>query len=361
MKLVNVRKTNKAIFLILFICSCLLVTTSLYNKIKMIKSVDGIQKILVGFIIPEASLIKIRNAYDKKMDYWFKERNDIDMQENDIKEENDKNEEEKPRNINGKYRIIERHLTGRGIHYENFYVNNKSDIELDVGKYLNRQLSLKFDKNDLPKVLIVHTHTSESFMKEDKEYYDENFYPRSQNEEENVIKVGNSIENKLKENKINVIHSKNYHDYPSYNGSYLRSAGTIKENINNYPSIQIVLDIHRDSMGNNETGKIKPVFNINGRKAAQIMIMTGCDSDKSLNFPNWEHNLSLGLKLQRKVEKMYPGMTRPMYFGNVKYNMHLTKGSLLIEVGTDANSMDEVSYTGELLGNALASLIKELE
>ena len=58
---------------------------------------------------------------------------------------------------------------------------------------------------------------------------------------------------------------------------------------------------------------------------------------------------------------MYPGMTRPMNCCPSQYNMHLTHGSLLIEVGTDANTIEEATYTGELLGNVLASVLNQLQ
>ena len=57
---------------------------------------------------------------------------------------------------------------------------------------------------------------------------------------------------------------------------------------------------------------------------------------------------------------MYPGMTRPMYFGEVKYNMNLTHGSVLIEVGTDMNTLDEAVYSGSLLGDVLAKVLSDL-
>lgn len=164
----------------------------------------------------------------------------------------------------------------------------------------------------------------------------------------------------MKKAGIGCIHDTTCHDSPSFSGSYRRSAETIDRNLAEHPSIQATIDIHRDTIGNNERGKIKPTFKVNGKKAAQIMIMAGCDQDGSMNFPDWEYNLRFALRLQKASEKLYPGMTRSMFFGPVKYNMNKTHASLLIEVGTEVNTLNEAVYTGTLLGNALAKTFEGL-
>ena len=81
--------------------------------------------------------------------------------------------------------------------------------------------------------------------------------------------------------------------------------------------------------------------------------------DESGDFPFWNENLIFAAKLQKECEDSFPGMTRPLYFGEFSYNMDFNNGSLLIEVGTDANTVDEAAYTGELLGNALSSVLQK--
>ena len=258
------------------------------------------------------------------------------------------------------FKITESQFRDSGIAYENFYVKNKTSFNLNIADELSKPPDIKIKKDNSPQVLIVHTHTSESYMKKDLGFYYESFYPRSTYSSKNIIQVGNAIENKLKKSKIGVIHDCTYHDNPTYNGSYSRSAKTIRKNLEQYSSINVVLDIHRDAIGNNETGKIKPTFKVNGKKAAQIMIISGCDLDGSMGFTDWEYNLRFALRLQKTAETMYPGMTRALNFANVKYNMDITHGSLLIEVGSDANTLDEAVYTGELLGDVLVSVLNEL-
>lgn len=258
------------------------------------------------------------------------------------------------------YKIIESQIGASGRKYDNFYLKKNTNMDVNIEHELTLRPDINIKKDGTPQVLIYHTHTTESYMKKDQDFYYESFYPRSTDNNYNVTQVGNAIEEKLKSNGIGVIHDTTTHDSPSYNGSYGRSVKTIEKNLSQYPSIQVTLDIHRDSLGGNDTGKIKPTFKVGNKKAAQIMIMAGCDEDGSLEFPDWEYNLRFALKLQNAAETLYPGMTRPMYFGDVRYNMHMTHGSLLIEVGSDVNSLEEAKYSGTLLGDALAKVLNEL-
>lgn len=241
---------------------------------------------------------------------------------------------------------------------ENFYVKNATDISLDLRSYLNGDLPFTYEDTDGPQVLIVHTHATESYMDSDLGYYYESFYPRSTDDTRNVISVGDAICKSLESSGIKTAHCTVHHDDPSYLGAYDNCAASINEYLEKYPSVKIVLDIHRDSITTDDGEKIKPTFTYGGEKAAQIMIMCGNDNYGYYDFPNWEQNMTLAVKLQSAAETAYPGMTRPLYFGNFMYNMNLAPGSLLIEVGTDANTHAEAVRTGAMLGNVIAQVLK---
>ncbi len=258
------------------------------------------------------------------------------------------------------FKILESHVGDNGIQFENFYVNNKSDMELNIAEELSKKPDMNIKKDGSPQVLIYHTHTCESYMDKDQGFFYESFYPRTEDKRYSVVRVGDAICESLQKVGIGTIHDTTCHDSPSFNGSYKRSSQTIDKNLAAYPSIQVTIDIHRDTIGNNERGKIKPTFKIGDKKAAQIMIMAGCDLDGSMAFPDWEYNLRFALRLQKTAETLYPGMTRAMFFGPVKYNMNKTHSSLLIEVGTDMNTLSEAVLTGTLLGNALANVFEGL-
>ena len=144
-----------------------------------------------------------------------------------------------------------------------------------------------------------------------------------------------------------------------YTGAYNRSWETIQRNLNENPTIQVTIDVHRDALGGEST-RIKPTTVINGRKAAQIMILSGYDGDGSLGFPDWELNLRLALRLQQNCANIEQSFIRPLNFTNSRYNMNATHGSLLVEFGTEVNTIDEVKYSGQLFGDALVKTLESL-
>jgi stage II sporulation protein P len=133
----------------------------------------------------------------------------------------------------------------------------------------------------------------------------------------------------------------------------------MKKDIKKYPGIQVTLDIHRDALGGNE--RIKPTVTINGKKAAQLMIVSGCDDDGTQDFPNWEYNLRFALRLQQSAVQLYPGLARPIDFCNAQYNENRTKGSLLVEFGTEVNTVEEAIYSGTLFGKTLVKTLLALK
>ena len=210
-----------------------------------------------------------------------------------------------------------------------------------------------------PQVLIMHTHTTESYALSDNDYYDINYPSRNLDATRNVVRVGDEITKQLEAAGIGVIHDTTVHDYPSYNGSYDRSKQTVETILAQYPSIKVVLDIHRDAIETDDGTRYAPVANIDGRNAAQIMIISGCD-DGTMDYPNYLQNLAFASVLEQQVESDYPGLTRPISFKYKYYNQSLTTGSLLIEVGSNSNSLDEAIYSGYLLGKSLAKTLQGL-
>lgn len=261
-----------------------------------------------------------------------------------------------PHSSKKQYPIYTKQYTAGGKKYENFYVKNNTDYNLDIGAALKKELGFKIEKNKKVQVLIYHTHTSESFIDCDVGYYYSDYYPRTNDTRYNITQVGDEIEKQLKKAGIGVVHDKTSHD-DSYTGSYRRSRATVNKYLKKYPDIKVTLDIHRDSIGS-DTFKVKPTFTYKGKKGAQIMILTGYDSEEYFNFPKWNYNLRFALKLQKMCETKYSGMTRPLDFGNFAYNMNVNTGSLLIEVGADGNTLDEAKYSGKLLGKALSLVLQ---
>ena len=256
------------------------------------------------------------------------------------------------------YPVYEFTITEGNESYKNIQIKNTSSTDIDIKKELESKLGFEMENTDEPQVLIYHTHTSESFLPYDTGYFYESFYPRTTDTSQNICAVGEEISKQLNKAGIKTIHDTTLHDYPSYNGAYDRSYATVSKYIEKYPSIKVTLDIHRDGIGT-DTQKSKPVFTVNGKKAAQIMILSGYNYDDSEEFSDWEYNLRFALRIQQKANEMYPDMVRPLNFSDFMYNMNVNTGSLLIEMGAESNTIEEVRYSGYLLGKVLAEVLKK--
>ena len=236
--------------------------------------------------------------------------------------------------------------------------SNTSKVSNDeILKILKTAPTIKLSENK-PQVLIYHTHATESYEMSDLGYYEEGSSARTTDERNNMIRVGDEITAQLEKAGIQVIHDRSLYDHPSYNGAYNRSAETVKKYLEKYPSIEITLDIHRDAIEQNGGVRVKPTAVINGKKAAQVMIIAGVD-DGTMDFPKWKENMKFASALQSSMESKFPGLTRAAMVCHRRYNMYLTQNSLLIEVGGHANTLDEAVFSGEMIGKSLVSVLKE--
>lgn len=254
--------------------------------------------------------------------------------------------------VSGSHKFLELSVANSGTQVGNMWVKNSTEHHgaIDFAQELLKLPAVKIKRTSSPQVLIYHTHTTESY----------DFSERTTDKTKSVCAVGDEIAKQLEAAGIGVLHDTTYHDYPAYDGSYDRSKVTMLSDLKKYPGIQVTLDIHRDAMHRSDGTYLKTTAVVDGKKAAQCMIVAGCDDDGTLGFPNWEYNLRLALRLQKCVSDNYPGLARPLDFGATIYNENITKGSLLIEIGTDANTLDESKYTGQLLGKALAQVLNGL-
>ena len=257
--------------------------------------------------------------------------------------------------------IVERTYTAQAggiyIPLDHGFLKNSTELSnSDVQAQLDEAWDLDLSTPEEPTVLIYRTHATEPYEPVTRDYYDDRYNSRSTEQDKNMIRVGDEIAKQLEAAGIGVIHDTTLHDYPSYNGAYERSAETIQKYLDEYPSIKITIDVHRDAIEESDGTRIAPVAEIDGKKAAQIMIISGCD-DGTMNMPNWPDNLRFAAAFQSQMEADYPGLTRPIFFCYRLYNMNKTPGSLLLEFGAHGNSLEEAVYSGELCGKALAELI----
>lgn len=240
-------------------------------------------------------------------------------------------------------------------------VKNMNKTGIDIEKKLNEKIDLSVTK-DKPSVLIFHTHTTETYQILDRGFYETGFLTRSKDTGVNMVRVGKAICEEIEKAGYSVIHDTTIHD-SSYNGAYAHSRESIESILKKNPTIQIVLDIHRDAIQLSDGTKIKPTAKVEGKKAAQIMIISGCQEQGNsiTNLPDWQYNLTFAVHLQDKLEELFSGITRPLYFCPRSYNMNVTHCSLLIEVGSDSNTLEEAVYTGKCIGSALSEILKEYD
>lgn len=208
-----------------------------------------------------------------------------------------------------------------------------------------------------PKVLIVHTHATESYTKVSGESYREEVPYRTLDAHYNMVSIGDEVARVLELGGVGVIHDRTYHDHPSYNDSYVNARNTIAKYLAQYPSIELVLDIHRDASGGEGGTQLKTHGTVGGQPSSQLMVVIGTDASGNYH-PNWRSNLALGLKLSAVLERADPGLTRPISLRSERFNMDMTPGSLLIEVGGAGDTHEEAMLAANALARGILALAK---
>lgn len=219
-------------------------------------------------------------------------------------------------------------------------VYDPSGLNLNLEALLEKPLELDLS-GDRPRVLILHTHATES--------YEGVPYWRTEDGAQNMLAIGDRVAQLLEGRGIPTVHSGALHDYPSYNGSYTRARQTIREMLDAYPSIRLVLDLHRDA-SDAPGGQMRTQAQVNGQPAAQLMLVMGC------NHEDYAENVSLALKLHAQLEHQAPGIMRPLQLRPSRFNQDLSPGALLVEVGAAGNTQAEAMAAAEQLAWAIAAL-----
>ena len=198
------------------------------------------------------------------------------------------------------------------------------------------------------RVLILHTHATESYTQEGEDYEESGAY-RTLDEDRNMLCIGSRVAEILEQQGIGVIHDTTLHDYPSYNGSYGRSRETAEKILAEKPGILLILDLHRDAAGT-VGNQLRTQAETDTGTAAQLMLVLGTNHD------HWQENLALGEKLYVLLERDTPGIMRPISLTEQRFNQDHCPGSLLIEVGAAGNTRQEALLAAEKLAEAIVEL-----
>ena len=231
-------------------------------------------------------------------------------------------------------------------------VNNETSYDVDVAACLASGTVIRAE-GDGPQVLIVHTHGSESYTPDAAFPYSPTENTRTTDTRYNVVRVGDELQSVLEENGVQAVHIRDIFDSPAYSGSYDRSLAAIEDALAEYPTIQVVIDVHRDSILTDDGQAYKTSCTINGEEMAQLMFVVGTD-EGGLYHPDWQQNLNYVTNLQYQLNRTYPGLMRPVNLRTQRFNQHASTGSMLIEVGSSGNTMPEALAAIRRFGQTLA-------
>ena len=238
-----------------------------------------------------------------------------------------------------------------GSHEEDFVRVNAS-WEVDTLSLLRQPLNWQL-KGELPTVLILHTHGTESYEADGT--YEETSPYRTLDTDHNMVSVGDRVADLLEAGGIRVIHDRSLHDYPAYNDAYANSRQAASKILEENPSICLVLDLHRDAAEDENGNQKRSTVTVEGESCARLMMVMGSDKG-NLSFPQWEQNLALAVKLQACLEQKYEGLCKPIQLVTSRYNQDLSTGALLIEVGTAGNTHREAMTAAEYLAEGILAL-----
>jgi len=283
--------------------------------------------------------------------------------EGDIMEQDGEDEEQPQLTPSGQGEgIVE--MTGKGKEGSKYlregevYVYNRTSFDLDAS--VLREGTVDVNLGEGPQILIVHSHGSEAYSQNDGDTYEESDPYRTTDCTHNVVKVGEEMATVFRAHGFQVIHDTTLFDYPSYNEAYDRSKAAVEQWLEKYPTIQVVLDVHRDALEGSEGEIYKMVSTEAGKKVAQVMLVIG-SSGGGADFPRWKDNLAFAVLLQRNLVRGYTSLARPIVLCNSRYNQQLLPGSILVEVGGHGNTLTEAIDGARLWADNVARTLLTLK
>ena len=236
------------------------------------------------------------------------------------------------------------------------YIENRPGLDLDVAALAQAQLTLDLPEEG-PQVLIVHTHGSEAYTPDGTDTYVATGECRTTDTEKSVVRVGDEIAKVLTEMGLTVVHDTGLYDYPEYNGAYDRSLAAVEGWLAQYPTIQVVLDVHRDALIGADGTVYKPITTINGEPCAQVMLVMG--SNALYDHPGWLENLALAVQVQKEMNTLWPTLARPIGLRENRYNQQTAPGAMLVEVGSHGNTLQEALAAARMFARALGAVLLE--
>ena len=314
------------------------------------KTIEDILSVNLGVIDNLKSSSDSKQMAEKNVN----NENGTDNEGNNEGDENKDNDSNSLKNIEHaetglKTEVLESNVSPRySQEYYGVKIRNETDYKL-TNEVLD-PTSLEINTNN---IIIYQTHSCESYTASEKYQYKQTGNFRTTDKNFSVIRVGRELTNQLKSYGYNVIHDENYHDYPSYTGSYTSSLNTVTKLLEENKDTDIVIDVHRDAVGDNTYA---PTVKIGDEYAAQIMFVVG-GNGSSIPHPEWQQNLKFAIKVQQKANELYPGLFRPIILRESGYNQQVSKAASLIEVGATGNTLDQCLVSMKYLAKVLDEVL----
>lgn len=253
-------------------------------------------------------------------------------------------------------KISEKKLKNYAYLRSHFYTvdqTTKTDAkELDAGKLLKKNMKIRKDGSK-PKILIYHTHSQEAFKDS-----------KAGDKKTSIVGMGDILTKELNDTyRIPTMHHEGVYDLiggkMDRSRAYQLAEVKVRKILKKYPSIEVVIDLHRDGVGNNT----HLVTSIDGKKTGQIMFFNGLSRTKKngdiayLKNPYIQDNLAFSMQMQLAATKKYPGFARRIYLKSYRYNMHLMPKYLLIEAGAQTNTVKEMQRSMKVLADLLDAVV----
>ena len=228
-------------------------------------------------------------------------------------------------------------------------MRNEDSANITVSKAMKEPSSVNIKANGEVQVLIVHTHYNEAYTQSDGLTYKSNDSFHTEDSERNLFRLGEIVTDYLNSRGIGTVQIRKQVTYAS---AYKKLRPTIEDYLDQYPNVQMVIDIHRDSITASNGDQYRTSATVNGQKMAQLMIVSGTGGNS-----HWKENLGLQVRLHNMLENRYPGLMRPLILRDSSYNHDLTPGSMILEVGTSGNSLSEAMQSTYLFAQTLADYL----
>lgn len=231
-------------------------------------------------------------------------------------------------------------------------VDAHGDIEINDA-VLDELKPRTYEFSHVPTVLIYHTHATEAFLQTDVYTYKESSEWRTEDNEKNIVRLGEVLKAELEDLGFNVIHDTTNVEPPELTSAYSRSLEIMKK----YKDIDIYIDVHRNAA---EVGAPNNTVEADGKTCARMFFVLGTgvgtyEGEYDV-APDWKANYTFALSVQQNVSKQAPGMMKRIRTKVGRYNQHMGM-CLLIEVGNNANTMDEVAGAIPYFANALGETL----